>query len=83
MKNLQQFINDETGVLSFEWIVIITVLVIGIVGGMSALRDATICEFGGVANAAAKLDQSFGDTSLPPTNAKNPYGCYDGKSPRP
>ena len=51
--------KEEDGVLSFEWILLITVLVIGIVGGVAAARDAIIDEFGDVAQAMLALDQSY------------------------
>ena len=51
--------KEEDGILSFEWILLITVLVIGIVGGVAAARDAIIDEFGDVAQAMLALDQSY------------------------
>ncbi len=45
--------------LSFEWILLVTLLTIGIVGGIAAARDAIIDEMGDVAQAALNLDQSF------------------------
>ncbi|MFN0018833.1 MAG: Flp family type IVb pilin [Pirellulaceae bacterium] len=51
--------NEDDGVLSFEWILLLTLLVIGIVSGVSAARDAIIDEFGDVAQAMLSLDQSY------------------------
>jgi Flp pilus assembly pilin Flp len=51
--------KEEDGVLSFEWILLLTLLVIGIVGGVAAARDAIIDEFGDVAQAMLALDQSY------------------------
>ena len=51
--------SEDQGVLTFEWILLITVLVIGIVGGLSAVRDAVITELGDVAEATISLDQSY------------------------
>jgi len=56
LKNAWQ--SDE-GVLTFEWILLITVLVIGVVGGLSAVRDAVITELGDVVEAVISLDQSY------------------------
>ena len=56
---MKRFINEESGVLTFEWILLISVLVIGIVGGLSAVRDALIDELGDVAEAMLALDQSY------------------------
>ena len=60
MKRLlpQMVVNDE-GALTFEWILLITLLVIGVVGGLSAARDAIITELGDVAGAAVNIDQSY------------------------
>lgn len=55
---LRIWMEDE-GVLSFEWILLTTLLVIGIVGGVAAVRDAIIDEMGDVAEAMLALDQSY------------------------
>ena len=51
--------NQDQGVLTFEWILLITVLVIGIVGGLSAVRDGIIDELGDVVGAMVNVDQSY------------------------
>ena len=51
--------TEDDGVLSFEWILLVTLLTIGIVGGIAAARDAIIAEFGDVAQAMHALDQSY------------------------
>jgi len=51
--------KEEDGVLSFEWVLLVTLLTIGIVGGLAAARDAIIDELGDVAQAMLALDQSF------------------------
>jgi len=51
--------TEQRGVLTFEWVLLITLLVIGIVGGLSAARDALITELGDVAEAMISLDQSL------------------------
>jgi len=56
---VMQLWREDEGVLTFEWILLITVLVIGIVSGLSAVRDAMISELGDVAEAMISLDQSF------------------------
>ena len=50
---------EDEGVLTFEWVLLVTLLVIGIVGGVAAVRDAIIDELGDVAQAMLALDQSF------------------------
>ena len=62
---LERFCNDERlwcedeGVLTFEWILLSTLLVIGTIGGVAAIRDAIIQEAQGVVGAMVALDQSY------------------------
>jgi Flp pilus assembly pilin Flp len=51
--------KEQDGVLSFEWVLLVTLLTIGIVSGLSAARDAIIDELGDVAQAMLALDQSY------------------------
>lgn len=60
MKNLfARAWKEEDGVLSFEWVLLVTLLVIGIVSGVAGARDAVIDELGDVAQAMLALDQSY------------------------
>jgi Flp pilus assembly pilin Flp len=59
MKMLSQMWHEEDGVLTFEWVLLVTLLTIGIVSGLAAARDAIIDELGDVAQAMLALDQSF------------------------
>ena len=56
---LVQMWQEDEGVLSFEWTLLITVLTIGVVSGMAGARDAIIDELGDFAQAAVAVDQSF------------------------
>jgi Flp pilus assembly pilin Flp len=51
--------NEESGVLSFEWTLLLTLLTLGIVGGLAGARDAIIDELGDLAEAALNMDQSY------------------------
>jgi len=51
--------REEAGVLSFEWTLLVTLLVLGIVGGVAGARDAIIDELGDVAQAMQALDGSY------------------------
>ena len=51
--------TEDEGVLSFEWILLVTLLTFGIVTGVAAARDAIIDEFGDVAQAMLALDQTY------------------------
>ena len=70
--------REDEGVLTFEWILLITVLTIGIVGGLSAVRDAVITELGDVAEAVISLDQSY--SILCPWDVKVGNCALDGAS---
>jgi Flp pilus assembly pilin Flp len=60
MKNvLARMWKEEDGVLSFEWVLLVTLLTIGIVSGLAGARDAIIDELGDVAQAMLALDQSY------------------------
>jgi Flp pilus assembly pilin Flp len=58
-RSLKQMWIEQDGVLSFEWTLLLTLVVIGIVSGLAAARDAVIDELGDVAEAAQGIDQSF------------------------
>lgn len=42
--------------VTFEWILLISLLVIGIIGGLSAVRNAILCELQDLANSIAALE---------------------------
>jgi Flp pilus assembly pilin Flp len=51
--------HETDGVLSFEWTMLLTLLVLGVVGGLAGARDAVIDELGDVAQAMLALDHSY------------------------
>lgn len=51
--------RETDGVLSFEWTVLTSVLTIGAVAGIAAVRDAVQDEMADVAEAMTSLDQSY------------------------
>src|SRR4051794_234579 len=59
MKSVWRGWREEDGVLSFEWTLLLTLLAIGIVGGLTAARDAVIDELGDVAQAMLAVDHSM------------------------
>jgi hypothetical protein len=56
---MQRMWNEEDGVLSFEWVLLVTLLVIGITVGVAAARDGIVDELGDVAQAMLAVDQSY------------------------
>ena len=75
---------EDEGVLTFEWILLLTLLVIGVIGGVAGIRDAIIHECQGVVGAMVSLDQSYyvtpplgvGVDSITPTGS----GCTSSAS---
>jgi hypothetical protein len=51
--------QEDDGVLSFEWVLLTTLLTIGVIGGLAAARDAIIDELGDVAQAMLGIDGSY------------------------
>jgi len=51
--------REDDAVLSFEWTLLTTLLVLGVVGGLTAARDAVIDELGDAAQAMLALDNSY------------------------
>jgi Flp pilus assembly pilin Flp len=78
MSMLKRAWTEDQGVLTFEWVLLVTLLTIGVVGGISAVRDAVISELGDVAEAMVALDQSY--TISVPVDARAHDESYDGAS---
>lgn len=47
---------QRRGVLTLEWILLVTVIVIGIIGGLGIVRNATMSELQDLANAITALN---------------------------
>jgi len=64
---LKRFLHEDEGVLTFEWIVLLTILVVGVIGGIAGIRDALMHEAQGTVGAVLALDQSYsvGDLTGP------------------
>jgi Flp pilus assembly pilin Flp len=60
MHLLKQLWADEAGaIISAELILVVTILVLGMVVGLTTLRDQVVQELGDVALAIASINQSF------------------------
>ena len=59
---MKHLMKDENGLLTFEWILLITLLVIGIIGGISVIRDALIIEAAETAGSIVALSQDYAVT---------------------
>ena len=78
MSMLKRAWTEDQGVLTFEWVLLVTLLTIGVVGGISAVRDAILSELGDVAQAMVSLDQSY--TILAPVEPRAHDTDKDGAS---
>ncbi len=57
---LRQLLNDECGaVISAELVLVLTILVIGVIVGLSEVAVAVNTELNDVSNAIGSLDQSY------------------------
>ncbi len=56
---LQRVWREDSGTLSFEWVTLTSLLVIGAVGGMASVRDAVVDEMADLTEAMVSLDQSY------------------------
>ena len=56
---LSRMWHETDGVLSFEWTMLTSLLTVGVVSGVAAVRDAVTDEMGDVAQAMVSLDQSY------------------------
>ena len=60
LNNLQALWNDERGfIISMELILVATILVLGLIVGMSCLASAVVAEYQDVGYAVRSLNQSF------------------------
>ncbi len=67
---MEKFFRDETGSLTLEWIFMLSLLVLGIVGGIATIRNAMILEAGDDAGAAVSLNTAY-TVCAPPTLSVN------------
>jgi Flp pilus assembly pilin Flp len=58
-KFLSRMWHEQDGVLSFEWTMLASLLTVGVVTGVSSLRDGMIDEMGDLTRAMTSLDQSY------------------------
>jgi len=58
-KFLSRMWHEQDGVLSFEWTMLASLLTVGVVAGVSSLRDGMIDEMGDLTRAMTSLDQSY------------------------
>ncbi len=48
--------RTRRGMQTFEWILVLTLLAIGIIGGLAAIRNTIICQFADVAEGIGAVE---------------------------
>lgn len=56
---LRNLLIDEEGVLTFEWILLLTILVIGAIAGLAAVRDALDVELCDISEGIMSINQEY------------------------
>lgn len=70
--------RNRSGVLTFEWILLTSLLVIGVIGGLSAVRNALLCELGDVADCIESINTcGCGDGCDPTVDCPEGVNCCD------
>jgi Flp pilus assembly pilin Flp len=72
--------RHRRGFLTFEWILLVTLLVIGIVAGVAAVRDAVLGEMTDMAQAIQALFASPPDPNDPNATGGPPVTCPPGSN---
>ncbi len=71
--------------LTFEWILLISLLVIGIIGGLSAVRNAILCELTDLAECIEQLNvcgcPEIDDSECPVADCSDPWWCWQCNQP--
>jgi hypothetical protein len=62
---VRQLLNDEAGfIVSAELVLVATILVIGLIVGLSEIQHAVVQELGDVADAVGEINQSYAYTGF-------------------
>lgn len=72
--------SSRRGILSFEWILLISILVIGIIGGLAAVRNALLSELNDLSQAVESINVcgTCDPTTCPPGDPNccdDPWWC--------
>jgi hypothetical protein len=74
-----RFRGDHRGLLTFEWILLISLLVIGVIGGLGAVRNALICELVELADCIESIDFCQDDDQPCVCDITDPNCCLDNQ----
>ena len=77
---VRQLLNDEAGfIISAELVLVATILVIGMIVGLSEVQHAVVQELGDVGDAIGQLNQGYGYTGFS-AESSNKVGAVSTKS---
>jgi hypothetical protein len=77
MKMMNQLWNDEAGfIVSSELVLVATVLVLGMIVGISSVRNAVVQELADVASAIGKVNQSYSFSAVTGHNSSTAGSQY-------
>jgi Flp pilus assembly pilin Flp len=77
MKMLNRLWNDEAGfIVSSELVLVATVLVLGMIVGISSVRNAVVQELADVAAAIGKVNQSYSFSAVTGHNSSTAGSQY-------
>lgn len=75
MTHMTRLLNDEAGfIISAELVLVMTIGVLAMVVGLTAVRDATVHELNDVSHAIGTVSQSYSVTGL--EKARGGYGGW-------
>jgi len=78
MKTLNALWNDEAGfIVSSELVLIATILVIGLIVGLTMVRNSVVQELGDVAQAIGAISQDYSYSGTSKTNAASTAGSQN------
>ena len=64
--------------LTFEWILLIAILVIAMIGGLATVRDAMLNELNDIAIVISVIDQTFTMQNSPDLDCDRHFGDVEG-----
>ena len=78
---VRQLLNDEAGfIVSAELVLVATILVIGLIVGLSEIQHAVVQELNDVADAVGQVNQSYAYTGFSAEKSTNGVGVGATKS---
>jgi Flp pilus assembly pilin Flp len=68
MQRLRRIWSNQSGALKFEWILVSTLMVFGVIAATATLRDSLLNELNDISGAILSINQSMTVQPSPPIN---------------